>query len=191
MQFSRLFGPTTLGLAVILLVYNWAEYFYEPPIWELRMFREMPFSVATVSGIAAINFGVFLLWRMPPMWRILNKYTTVAPALPFSFSVFGNTFSHSSIVHLASNMAGLALFGIPCESYSPIELLPSRQPANAHSTRTNRPRRLHRPLHHRRRSRLPRQPLDFRLHAPLPLVQPRRLRLRLRHHGRLVPLLLG
>lgn len=86
------------------------------------MYPNVPVAVATVGGIVAINLFVFVLWRIPPMWRYLNAFATVVPALPAPSSILVNTFSHSSFAHLISNMAGIALWGIPCKLHiSPIQ----------------------------------------------------------------------
>lgn len=93
-------------------MYNWSEH-YTPPHPELRIFKEVPSSVATIGVLVAMNAGVWFLWRLPPFWNLLNTYTTSVPAVPYTFSLLGNTFSHSSFKHLMSNMIGLVLWGFP------------------------------------------------------------------------------
>lgn len=72
----------------------------------------LPASVATCLLLVGLNLGVFVAWRIPPLWRVLNKYGTVAPGYPYAVSVLGNIFSHQEFSHFAVNMAMLLSLGV-------------------------------------------------------------------------------
>ena len=77
------------------------------------MFPTVPQAFATVATIIALNATVFLAWRIPlPIsWRLLNRYFISVPAIPTSFSLIGNVFSHQSFTHFGMNMFALYIFG--------------------------------------------------------------------------------
>jgi rhomboid-like protein len=68
-------------------------------------------SRATLFGIVGINLGIFVLWRFPPAWRILNRYFIVTTGIVRPLAHLGNIFSHQSLKHLAGNMIVLYLVG--------------------------------------------------------------------------------
>lgn len=106
--------PTAFGLLLAGAAFAFAET-YEAPARIDRLFPGVPASVATVGFMIAVNAGVLVAWRIPMLWRTLNKYMLVVPAYPYTFSVFGNTISHQGFLHFAGNMAGFVLWGIPRE----------------------------------------------------------------------------
>ncbi|ESN95762.1 hypothetical protein HELRODRAFT_114574 [Helobdella robusta] len=59
----------------------------------------------TVVAIMALNFGVFLLWRVPQFQPTMIKYFTASPysGAP-CVSMFLSSFSHHSFFHLFANM---------------------------------------------------------------------------------------
>jgi len=48
----------------------------------------------------------------------MNMYFLQIPGYPYAFSILGNVFSHQKFLHLAANMAGLAIYGITGKSSS-------------------------------------------------------------------------
>lgn len=74
------------------------------------MFPDTSLAIATVGTILAMNIAVYVAWRIPSAWRVLNRYFVVTPGYPRMFSMIGNTFSHYSFKHLAMNMLTLLLF---------------------------------------------------------------------------------
>jgi len=57
--------------------------------------------------------AIFVLWRRPEAWHILNRYFLQSVGHPNAFSVLGSAFSHQQFGHLARNTALLFLVGIP------------------------------------------------------------------------------
>lgn len=103
--------PSAILLAVILGgCYVFVDV-YHPPKKSDRLWPDMPPSAATIISIILINTGVFCAWRIPPLWRTLNKYFVQVPAYPYAFSLIGNVFSHQTIKHLGLNMAVLWFVG--------------------------------------------------------------------------------
>lgn len=88
---------------------------YTPPPKSARMFPDIPPSVATLGAITAINTAVFVAWRIPFLWRTMNKYFLVAPGYPYALGVFGAQFGHQTIIHLVSNTVLLWPFGLMCK----------------------------------------------------------------------------
>ena len=84
---------------------------YNPPARESRLFPNTPTALATVGALVAVNAAVFIAWRIPPCWPLLNRYFVLVPGYPISGSLLGNVFSHQSVAHLAVNMLMLALLG--------------------------------------------------------------------------------
>lgn len=103
--------PSAILLVVILGgCYVFVDVYY-PPKKSERLWPDMPPSAATIISIILINTGIFCAWRIPPLWRTLNKFFVQVPAYPFAFSLVGNVFSHQTIRHLGLNMAVLWFVG--------------------------------------------------------------------------------
>ena len=111
---ARLLPAAIFGAVVITLSVLFAQN-YKPPPRNARLLPDTPPAAATIQGLIAINIAVFLVWRMPPMWRFLNRYFLVVPGSLRVFSLLGNVFSHQSPVHLAVNMTGMWFMGTQCE----------------------------------------------------------------------------
>ena len=109
-QLRRLL-PSILFAAVV----TYGSYLYAitwtPPDPTTRLMPSTPLSHATILGIIGLNIGVLALWKIPPAWRILNRYFIVTPAVVRPFSNLGNIFSHQSWRHLGGNMILLFLIG--------------------------------------------------------------------------------
>lgn len=75
------------------------------------MWRDVPPAAATVFGIMGVNVAIYLLWKAPPAWRLLNRYFISVPLYPYAMSVVGSIFSHQQLRHLATNTLILWLIG--------------------------------------------------------------------------------
>jgi len=100
-----------LGALLLTGCYFLAEV-YTPPSQARRLFPDTPTSIATIGGIFATWTAVYCMWYFPPTQRFLNKYFIQTVALPYAFSVFGNTLSHQKFMHMAANMVAFAAYGI-------------------------------------------------------------------------------
>lgn len=103
--------PTFLVVATVVAFSVVLASVYTPPHHSARLWPEMPPAAATVISIMVANTAIFILWRVPPAWRVLNKYFITAPGYPFAWSALGNVFSHQGYGHFATNMAVLWIMG--------------------------------------------------------------------------------
>jgi rhomboid-like protein len=87
---------------------------YVPPPRRARLWPDIPPAAATCFGLIGANCVVAMLWRLPPLWRLFNRYMLLIPATPKAFSVLGSTFSHHEFLHLSGNMAVLWFVGTKC-----------------------------------------------------------------------------
>ncbi|PYH95851.1 hypothetical protein BO71DRAFT_350457 [Aspergillus ellipticus CBS 707.79] len=109
-QSARFFPALAFTLLTLGLCYAFAVC-YEPCAPADRMWPQIPRAAAAVIGLVGLNLGVFILWRLPPFWRLLNRYFMVVTVKPRVFSLAGNVFSHQQSYHLLMNMFFLWLFG--------------------------------------------------------------------------------
>ncbi|CAD0107228.1 unnamed protein product, partial [Aureobasidium uvarum] len=107
----RRLGPSALVLLTVLAGCWMLDETYNPPPRSARMFPDVPPAIATLGAITAINLAVFVAWRVPPLWRTMNKTFQVTAAYPFAIGTLGSQFSHQSFRHLFVNMAMLWPFG--------------------------------------------------------------------------------
>ncbi|KAK1989951.1 hypothetical protein LX36DRAFT_741386 [Colletotrichum falcatum] len=84
---------------------------YVPPRDADRLYPEVSASAATVGALVGLNALVFLAWRVPPLWRFLNRYFVLVHGAPRAATMLTANFSHSSLGHLATNMVGLWFVG--------------------------------------------------------------------------------
>ena len=106
----RLF-PSFLFVAFVTgLCYLYASTWI-PPKRSERMFPDTGLAFATVGGIIATNLFIYVLWKFPPAWRILNRYFVTVPGMPVPISLLGNVFSHNQLKHLTINMLWLLILG--------------------------------------------------------------------------------
>lgn len=101
-------GLLVVGIVTTSLVFSQV---YTPPKKNARLFPEMPISAATVIGIIVANSTIFCMWRVPMLWRVLNKYFITYPGYPRALSLLGSFWSHQTISHLALNMTLLYFIG--------------------------------------------------------------------------------
>ncbi|OKL60441.1 hypothetical protein UA08_04323 [Talaromyces atroroseus] len=107
----RILPSLGLTLVVLALCYYYAET-YNPPAQQARMWPDIPPAAATVLGIMGTNIAIWVLWKVPPAWRLLNRYFISVPLYPYAPSVVGSIFSHQQIKHLATNTLILWLIGL-------------------------------------------------------------------------------
>jgi len=107
----RRLGPSALVLLAVLAGCWMLDETYNPPPRSARMFPDVPPAIATLGAITAINLAVFVAWRIPPLWRTMNKTFQVTAAYPFAIGTLGAQFSHQSFRHLFANMVMLWPFG--------------------------------------------------------------------------------
>ncbi|KAK1513185.1 rhomboid family protein [Colletotrichum tamarilloi] len=98
---------------VLLLVASLSAFaaVYTPPRDADRLFPEVSASTATVGALIALNVLVSVAWRVPPLWRFLNRYFVLVHGMPRAVTMITANFSHSSLGHLATNMVGLWFMG--------------------------------------------------------------------------------
>ena len=107
----RLVPCAIFAASIIALCFYFAAN-YKPPSKEARLFPDDPPARTTILTLMAINIGVFLAWRVPLLWRFMNKNFLLVPAYPFVMSLLGSNFSHQAPGHLFANMAWLWFLGL-------------------------------------------------------------------------------
>ena len=85
---------------------------YKEPVERYRLFPEVSPAVATVGALVGLNVLVFAMWRIPPLWKMLNRYMIMVVGTPRPLSIFTANFSHQQFSHLALNMLLLGLAGV-------------------------------------------------------------------------------
>ncbi|KAE9376833.1 rhomboid-domain-containing protein [Stipitochalara longipes BDJ] len=109
-KFERLWPSALFVVGVVFASYLFTQAYTPPrPAW--RMWPDIPPSAATIIGIFFANAIVLFAWRIPPMFRILNKFFITVPGYPRAFSLLGNTFSHQTFSHFGVNMTVLWFVG--------------------------------------------------------------------------------
>ncbi|KAF2495885.1 hypothetical protein BU16DRAFT_526434 [Lophium mytilinum] len=110
---QRLWPSAAFTVAVCTLCGLFATN-YEPPDNAVRLFSDFTPALATCSVIVGINLAVFVVWRIPRFWPLLNKYMVSTPAYPVALATLGNIFSHQSFSHLLLNITWLMTMGVWC-----------------------------------------------------------------------------
>lgn len=105
---SALVAFVTVGLS-IFLAQN-----YIPPSRRARLWPDFPPAAATIFALVGINAAIFLAWRVPPLWKFLNRTFIVTAAYPYAKGIIGGVFSHQGLKHLALNMIFLWIVGTRC-----------------------------------------------------------------------------
>ncbi|KAK6530548.1 hypothetical protein TWF281_007391 [Arthrobotrys megalospora] len=107
----RRLAPSFAFLLVTLVGCGYYALTYVHPLPKDRLFPSVPMAIATIGGIIGVNLAVFLAWRLPPLWRILNTHFVQCPGDPRIFSLIGSVFSHHTLWHFGANMLGLFFIG--------------------------------------------------------------------------------
>ena len=106
---SALVVLLVVGLSVLI-----AQNYYPPPR-TARLFPDIPPAAATTLALIAGNALIFVVWRLPPLWRFMNKYFLMVPGSPRAWSTLGNVVSHQKFSHYLGNMAVLWFIGNRCK----------------------------------------------------------------------------
>ena len=112
---AKLLPSGLLTVAVITVAVLFAQN-YSQPSHKARLWPNLPPAAATVIALIGVNVAVFVLWRVPPLWRNFNRNFVIVPAYPRSISMLMACFSHQSFTHLLPNMIVLWLIGTRCMS---------------------------------------------------------------------------
>ena len=107
---ARLLPSGLVTLAVLTTAVLFARY-YEQPSRKGRLWPDLPPAAATILTLIGANLLIFVLWRLPPLWKFLNRNFLVVPAYPHSVSMLTASFSHQSFSHLLVNMIFVWLIG--------------------------------------------------------------------------------
>jgi rhomboid-like protein len=107
---KRLWPSGLVALLVIGLSVGWTQV-YIPPTTANRMWPDWPPAAATITALILMNSAIFVLWRHPPAFRILNKYFIVVPGYPRALAILGSIFSQQTVQHLTLNMIMLWFMG--------------------------------------------------------------------------------
>lgn len=107
---ARLLPSGFMTVAVVVLAVLFAQN-YKQPSRKARIWPDLPPAAATVIALIGVNVAVFVLWRLPPLWKFMNRNFLVVPAYPQSISMLTACFSHQSFAHLLANMIPLWLIG--------------------------------------------------------------------------------
>ncbi|KAL8730252.1 MAG: hypothetical protein Q9181_004736 [Wetmoreana brouardii] len=115
MSFMQRIGPATiLTVTVVSLCVMFAQN-YNPPSRAARLFPDIPPAAATVGALIGVNVVVWLAWKIPPLYRFMNRVFCLVPAYPYASSILGNNLSHQVSKHLVVNMVGLWFVGTHCK----------------------------------------------------------------------------
>ncbi|KAL8854635.1 MAG: hypothetical protein Q9221_000670 [Calogaya cf. arnoldii] len=111
MSFLRRVGPATIMAVGVIFGCVMFGLTYMPPPRAARLFPDISMASATVGALIGINVAVWLAWKWPPLWALMNRVFILMPAYPYARSLVGNLFSHQHSSHLAVNMAVLWFIG--------------------------------------------------------------------------------
>ena len=102
------------ALAMTILVCGIGAVFatyYKPPRNSWRLWPDIPPAAATCIGLVGLNIVVWMAWKIPPLWALLNRYFLLVAATPRPAQLVGAVFSHHKFGHMTANMVALAFFG--------------------------------------------------------------------------------
>ena len=105
-------GPSFAFMLLVLSLAYYTSENYTPPPQSARMYPDTPPAVVTVAALTGALAAGFFLARLPPLWKITNKYFTIVPAYPSPVSIVGAAFRHQPLSHLLTNGISLIFFGL-------------------------------------------------------------------------------
>lgn len=108
--FDRLLPSITFAALVIAACVAYAA-FYTPPEEKDRVLFDITPEMATIGTMILINLAVYALWKVPPMWPMMNKHFMLVVGMPRAISLLTAQFSHQSFNHLVLNMVVLYYIG--------------------------------------------------------------------------------
>ncbi|KAK3987396.1 rhomboid protein 1, mitochondrial [Cladorrhinum sp. PSN332] len=104
--------PTTLFVLLTVGAAGAIAFYYTPPKKGDRLFPDIPPAAATVGAVILANLLIVAAWKLPPLYRVLNKYFLLCPAVPVVPSILGAVFSHQKLLgHFIPNMVLLWFIG--------------------------------------------------------------------------------
>jgi len=104
--------PATIVVLLYAAILHAIAYFYEEPLPEDRLIPDIPASVLTVGALIGANLLVWGAWKLPPLWRVLNRYFIVVPAVPRPLAFILTPMSHQHFgKHMFWNMVFLGGVG--------------------------------------------------------------------------------
>jgi len=106
-------APSFIFVSILTAGCYLLSQYWKPPKQSERFMPMVSLAWATISTIIGLNITVFLAWRWPGCWKLLNKFFITVPGYPYALSLLGSMFSHQKLSHLAMNMIPLAIFGLP------------------------------------------------------------------------------
>ena len=108
---QRLLPSAAVVVALTGLCVAYAE-FYQPAKRAARWFPDIPPAAITISTLIGLNVVGWGLWKIPPLWRLLNQYFILVVATPRAATMLSSMFSHQSLAHLAQNLFILWFLGV-------------------------------------------------------------------------------
>lgn len=110
-HFERLMPSTAFVALLVAALAGFAAIYTQPKDCD-RLFPEVSASHATIGAIIGLNVLVWAAWRIPPMWKFLNRYFVLVHGVPRAPAVLLSTISHQTFfTHLLPNMLALGVFG--------------------------------------------------------------------------------
>ncbi|KAM3448062.1 hypothetical protein MY3296_008139 [Beauveria thailandica] len=103
--------PSAVVTALVLGLLAATSMVYEEPADRYRLIPELSTSRATVVVLLGVNLLVYMAWKVPPLWKYLNRSFIVSVATPRPLAMFTTIFSHQTLSHLVANMLPLMLVG--------------------------------------------------------------------------------
>jgi len=104
-------GPSAMAFVLTIGFLMSLTMVYTEPVQKYRLFPEVSPATATLGVMIAMNVLIWALWKIPPMWRLLNSSFIFVVGKPRTLTMFTSQFSHQELPHLATNMVLLALAG--------------------------------------------------------------------------------
>lgn len=103
--------PSAIVALLVSGLFVAIAYYYKSPRRSERLWPDIPPAAATVGILCLANIAVYLAWKTPPLWGVLNRYFVLTPATPRPLQLFGAMFSHQAFPHVLFNLVGLWVFG--------------------------------------------------------------------------------
>ncbi|KAL8414152.1 hypothetical protein RB594_005394 [Gaeumannomyces avenae] len=111
MSKARRLAPTLLTAVAVVAGGLAAADLYQAPRRDQRLLPDVPPAAATVGALVLLNLAVYGAWRVPMLWRFMNRHFILTSATPKPHAALLVTASHQSLKHLLLNMLFLWPFG--------------------------------------------------------------------------------